>query len=312
MEFAPHELHGSVIEAAGGVLERSTADGPRIAVIYRDRYGPEWALPKGKRKPEDSTWEYSAFREVLEETGIKATPLSVAGCTSYLAGSKPKMVVYWRMRPDQEPHDFTPNEEVKELRWLSPAEAIELLTHEEEKRVLRTLFPTRVGASTRSKLLQNMARRYRLLALAKPLDRLRTSLAAYRIDLEGRARRSTALSRNLPPLQAGLAAAARAADDGHLEEGWKSLLAVQRLELLFADEEDLQAAALAIRHEAAKLNPWRKAAVLDLLEAGKGASAKSEYVFKAAALRDEHYHNEAYKDALSVRMPSVLPRRSFS
>ena len=59
-EPMPEHLTADVIEGAGGIVERDTPEGPVIAIIYRERYGPEWALPKGKRKigeilAEDST-----------------------------------------------------------------------------------------------------------------------------------------------------------------------------------------------------------------------------------------------------------------
>ena len=47
-------LNADVIEAAGGIVVRDTPEGPLIAVIYRKRYGPEWALPKGKRQADES------------------------------------------------------------------------------------------------------------------------------------------------------------------------------------------------------------------------------------------------------------------
>src|SRR5208337_416234 len=173
----------------------------------------------------------------------------------------------------------------------------------------RTLFPVSPGTQTRLRPWRRIVLWCRRMFRAKPLQRLLTSIQAYKLELEGRAGQSPPLSSNLPALQAGLATAARAANDGQLEGGWKSLLTVQRVELLFLGEKDLQAAALAIRHEATKLNPWRKAAVLELLASGRGAPVTTERVFKAAALRDEHYHNEAYKD--SLRRSNALLLASF-
>jgi len=53
-----------------------------------------------------------------------------------------------------------------------------------------------------------------------------------------------------------------------------------------------------MRSESGKLNAWRKAAALELLGNGGKTHLTCQSIFKAAALRDEHYHNEAYKDAL--------------
>ena len=131
-------LDAPVIEAAGGIVERSTPDGALIAVIYRERYGPEWALPKGKRQPGE-TWQQAALREVEEETGLRPAIVGVAGATAYLAGDTPKVVLYWRMRAESDPARFAPNEEVRALAWLPIEQAAERLTHPEEAHILRVL-----------------------------------------------------------------------------------------------------------------------------------------------------------------------------
>jgi 8-oxo-dGTP diphosphatase len=136
------KLDDTVIEAAGGVVERDAPEGPCIAVIYRERYGPEWALPKGKRKPGES-WQQAALREVEEEIGLRAKITGVAGATAYLAGGVPKIVLYWKMRADGEPAPFTPNEEVRKLAWLPPQEAMERLTHPEEANLVRMVTAAR-------------------------------------------------------------------------------------------------------------------------------------------------------------------------
>ncbi len=88
----------TVIEAAGGVVERHTAAGCHIAVICRTRYGVEWGLPKGKRQAGE-TWQQVALREVEEETGLRPEIIGVAGATAYLAGGTPKLVLYWHTPP---------------------------------------------------------------------------------------------------------------------------------------------------------------------------------------------------------------------
>ena len=127
-----------VIEAAGGVVERQTPEGPLYAIICRDRYGVEWALPKGKREPGEE-WHETALREVAEETGLSPKIVGVAGAAAYHTGTAPKIVLYWHMLVDEPSPSFTPNEEVRELAWLPRTEAIERLDHPEEKSVLRLL-----------------------------------------------------------------------------------------------------------------------------------------------------------------------------
>jgi len=137
----PKELDAEVIEAAGGIVERETSKGRRIAVIYRERYGGEWGLPKGKRKAGES-WQKTAQREVEEETGVIPMIVGIAGATAYLAAGVPKLVLYWRMRVRGKTPPFTPNKEVTKVTWLAAADAIERLSHPQEAELLRRLFRT--------------------------------------------------------------------------------------------------------------------------------------------------------------------------
>ena len=122
------------VEAAGGVLVR---DG-RVALVHRPRYD-DWTLPKGKLDPGES-FEQAALREVEEETGFRCELESELPSTHYEdSKGRPKVVRYWRMTPVS--GEFEPNEEVDEVRWLSPAEAAELLTHDRDREVLAAVDP---------------------------------------------------------------------------------------------------------------------------------------------------------------------------
>lgn len=131
-------IQSPVIEAAGGVVERSPEQSPTFAVIYRERYGPEWALPKGKREPGES-WQQTALREVYEEIGLRVRITGLAGATFYMAKEKPKVVLYWRMQVDGDITPFRPNNEARDLQWLPLEQAIARLTHPDEAQVLRSL-----------------------------------------------------------------------------------------------------------------------------------------------------------------------------
>jgi 8-oxo-dGTP diphosphatase len=110
------------VRAAGGVVRR---DG-RIAVVHRPRYD-DWSLPKGKLHPGE-TWEEAALREVREETGLECELRHELSSTSYHdRKGRSKLVRYWLM--DVVGGEFAPNDEVDELRWLTPAEAASLLTY---------------------------------------------------------------------------------------------------------------------------------------------------------------------------------------
>ena len=133
------KLAEQVIEAAGGIVELGSSTGPLIVVIHRERYGEEWALPKGKRRIGE-TWQETALREVEEEIGARPVIIGIAGATAYLARGIPKVVFYWRMRTDHDPAPFRPNEEVTRVAWLTPENAIKRLTHWEEANLVQMVF----------------------------------------------------------------------------------------------------------------------------------------------------------------------------
>jgi 8-oxo-dGTP pyrophosphatase MutT (NUDIX family) len=111
------------VKASGGVVRR--VDGT-IAVVHRPRYD-DWSLPKGKLDAGE-TWEHAALREVWEETGLHCELGRELSSTFYNdRKGRAKAVRYWLMEPTG--GEFAPNEEVDELRWLTPAGAAELLTY---------------------------------------------------------------------------------------------------------------------------------------------------------------------------------------
>ena len=117
------------IRAAGGVVVR---DG-RIVVVHRPRYD-DWSLPKGKLDPGES-WEEAALREVEEETAVRATLGRELEPVRYTHKGRPKLVRYWLMTAEDET-GFVPNDEVDELRWVTPDEARELLSYDRDRELV--------------------------------------------------------------------------------------------------------------------------------------------------------------------------------
>jgi 8-oxo-dGTP diphosphatase len=113
-------------------------DDGRIAVIHRPRYD-DWSLPKGKLDPGES-FEDGAVREVLEETGVHGRIVGELEPTSYVdRKGRDKLVRWYRMELDGDPGAFAPNDEVDELRWLTPGEAGALLSYDHDRALVQAL-----------------------------------------------------------------------------------------------------------------------------------------------------------------------------
>ncbi len=128
------------IFAAGGILWRDGPDGKRLAVVHRPRHG-DWVLPKGKLDPGEQ-WQDAALREVREETGYNAELGEFAGLVCYEILGIPKIVLFWNMEARGE-STFVPGEEVDEVVWLTRADALRRLDHDDERRLLTEAPPAR-------------------------------------------------------------------------------------------------------------------------------------------------------------------------
>jgi 8-oxo-dGTP diphosphatase len=123
-------MAGERVNAAGGVVVR---DG-KVLVVHRPRYD-DWTLPKGKLDPGEA-FEDAALREVEEETGQRCTLGRELPSTRYEVGGRPKLVRYWLMTPKGDTA-FEPNDETDDVRWVTPEEALALLTHDRDRDVVR-------------------------------------------------------------------------------------------------------------------------------------------------------------------------------
>ena len=122
------------VRAAGGVLVRSGAEGPEVAVIHRPKY-EDWSLPKGKLD-DGEDFEQAALREVEEETGMRAELGPELSPISYRdRKGRTKLVRYWLMRVVD--GEFQPGSEVDEVRWLDPDGAQELLSYQHDAKLVR-------------------------------------------------------------------------------------------------------------------------------------------------------------------------------
>ena len=118
-----------VVLAAGGLVWRTGPRGRELAVIHRQRHD-DWTLPKGKLEDREAP-DAAALREVEEEIGSRTRITAYADRMAYEVDGVPKVVFYWHMEPID--GEFTPSEEVAEVTWLLPEEALERLSHAGEK-----------------------------------------------------------------------------------------------------------------------------------------------------------------------------------
>ncbi len=128
-----------MIRAAGALLWRENSELKiEIALIHRPRYD-DWSLPKGKLE-EGETALACAYREVIEETGIRALFGRELGSVEYKEPAGLKRVKYWSAKAPYNSEKFVVNEEVDEIKWLNPEEAHSLATHKSDRTIIENFL----------------------------------------------------------------------------------------------------------------------------------------------------------------------------
>jgi 8-oxo-dGTP diphosphatase len=124
------------VRAAGGLVVRGGERGAEVLVVHRSQYD-DWTFPKGKAEPGESD-AACAVREVEEETGLRCELGDELRAMSYTDGlGRAKRVRYWLMRVAGGELAFA--NEVGDARWVTPAEAAELLTYPRDIELLEAL-----------------------------------------------------------------------------------------------------------------------------------------------------------------------------
>ncbi len=127
--------------SAGFVIFRLTADGPRFLLLD---YGRHWDYAKGHLEEGESAWK-AAVRELREETGIKQ--VDRVGkfqkemhyeFRSPKKGKVNKTVTYFLGRTNAE--KVALSDEHTGYAWLPYEEAVERLTYENAKEMLRAAW----------------------------------------------------------------------------------------------------------------------------------------------------------------------------
>jgi 8-oxo-dGTP diphosphatase len=119
-----------MIEAAGGVVWRTTPRHQHEVLVIHRPHRQDWSLPKGKRHRRETALE-CALREVREETGLRCTAAEELPEVRYTdSQGRARRIRYWAMQAVR--GEFRPNHEVDEVRWTPLGRIGELLTYEHD------------------------------------------------------------------------------------------------------------------------------------------------------------------------------------
>jgi 8-oxo-dGTP pyrophosphatase MutT (NUDIX family) len=142
--------------SSGGLVFEDRPDGRWVVLISRRSAAGhlQWTLPKGGLEEGEELVD-AAVREVEEETGLRAEIVSELGVVDYWFVWKPdqvryhKFVHYYLMRhlgTAPLPRD----DEAEDVVWLPIEQALERLTHPNERRLVRTALPSGTDMADRT------------------------------------------------------------------------------------------------------------------------------------------------------------------
>ena len=118
---------------AGGMVYQRVHPNIEYLLVRPKRAPTEWVLPKGHIEPRESS-EEAAGREVLEETGVKARMIAPLGMVEFETRGNTVRVEYFLMKLIVRGAAM----EERETLWASYEKALTLLTHEQNREILRS------------------------------------------------------------------------------------------------------------------------------------------------------------------------------
>lgn len=129
-------------KSCGAVVYRKGDSGLEILLI-KHKNGGHWAFPKGHVEKKETETE-TALREIREETGLKVK-LDTGFREMVTYSPKPnvmKDVIYFAAKAKED--DARPQpEEVLEICWKVPEEALELVTYATDREILQAFLTYR-------------------------------------------------------------------------------------------------------------------------------------------------------------------------
>lgn len=121
---------------SGGLVYKKEDGKKKYLVITSSKDPSRWVLPKGHIE-QDETPQFTAIREVMEETGILALPVKAIGYQRYVRANENVHVKYYLMKYVQTASVST---EQRKMLWLSKKEAIKQISFTETKRMVEQLY----------------------------------------------------------------------------------------------------------------------------------------------------------------------------
>ncbi|SJM71638.1 NUDIX domain-containing protein [Gulosibacter sp. 10] len=144
---SPTKTDATIVYAAGALVWRERKHRIETLVIHRSGHG-DYSLPKGKVDAGETLPE-TAAREIWEETGLEVSLGAPLGTIEYtLPSGRPKEVHYWTCEVPKavwKAFEFEPNDEVDRVEWLPLDEAVQTLSYDRDRDLVRR-FAERVEA----------------------------------------------------------------------------------------------------------------------------------------------------------------------
>ncbi len=132
-------------KSCGAVVFRTVGAEIEILLI-RHKNGGHWAFPKGHVENGETEVE-TARREIWEETGLCVEPDT--GFREMVTFSpKPhvmKDVIYFAAEANKAAPLAAQEEELLDIRWEEPEKALQLVTYENDRKVLRAFLKYHAG-----------------------------------------------------------------------------------------------------------------------------------------------------------------------